>query len=215
MPTSSATLPGAPVPLHVHGLGRRLDTRWLFRDLAFDLPDGDVLWIQGPSGSGKSQLLQRVAGLVPGPGTVRWNDHDAETTPAPRWRRRVTYVAPELPRGIARDGRTLQARIEALATHDGPRHDPVALAASWGLEADAFDRPLHQLSSGEAQRLWLALVLAGDPELLLLDEPTRALDPGATAAVEAALAGRTALWVTHDPAQGERVATARLSLGGR
>lgn len=198
----------------MHGLGRRVDDRWLFRDLAFDLDDGDVLWVHGPSGAGKSQLLRRIAGLVDGPGTVRWNGDDQASVAPPAWRRRVTYVGPELPRGLAPTGHALRARVRSLAHHAHDRDDPVALAATWGLPPAAFDRPLAQLSSGEAQRLWLALVLAGGPELLLLDEPTRALDPDATAAVEASLASRTALWITHDPAQGERVASQRLSVGG-
>lgn len=199
--------------LHAHGLGLQLDQRWLFRDLSLDLEAGQILWVRGPSGSGKSQLLRRLAGLVDGPGTVTLKGRSQHEIDPPTWRRQVCYVAPELPRQLAATGDALRARIEGLAAQQGAGDDPVRLAEAWGLPPRAWQQPLAQLSSGEGQRLWLAVVLARRPKVLLLDEPTRALDPEATAAVESSLAGRSAVWVSHDPAQGERVASAQLSLG--
>jgi putative ABC transport system ATP-binding protein len=199
--------------LVAHDLSLQLESRTLFEGVSFELPEGDVLWVRGPSGSGKSQLLRLIAGLVGGGGRVSWRGDDRDRTDPTRWRRRVSYVAPELPRGVAATGVELRARVEGLHAQRGVDGDPVGLAEGWGLGADAWERPLSQLSSGEAQRLWLALVLSRRPEVLLLDEPTRALDPDATAAVESSLAGHTALWVSHDPAQGARVAAGEVSLG--
>jgi len=68
------------------------------------------------------------------------------------------------------------------------------------------------LSGGEAQRAALAVAVSRKPTVLLLDEPTSALDPATMAEVEASLAGQTAIWVTHDDAQAERLGGRRLSL---
>ncbi|HKJ89445.1 MAG TPA: phosphate ABC transporter ATP-binding protein, partial [Gammaproteobacteria bacterium] len=72
---------------------------------------------------------------------------------------------------------------------------------------------------GETLRAALALLLSGDPSVLLLDEPTGSLDPSSTALVEGAIrkearAGRAVLWVTHDPGQAARMGDALYHLEG-
>ena len=81
-----------------------------------------------------------------------------------------------------------------------------------GLNADMADRPVDQLSGGQAQRVSLARTLANQPEVLLLDEPTSALDPAATLKIERTILhlretfGLTVLWVSHAFEQVERTA---------
>jgi ABC-type iron transport system FetAB ATPase subunit len=80
-----------------------------------------------------------------------------------------------------------------------------------GLSADKLDALVHELSTGERQRLGLVRALALAPRVLLLDEPTAALDQAATDQVEAELrryleGGAAILMVTHSPAQAERLA---------
>ncbi len=103
---------------------------------------------------------------------------------------------------------------ECLApTH--PRID--RLMQSLDLDASLLDRPVAMLSTGERQRLALVRALLDEPKVLLLDEPTGALDPQSTALTEELirfqlLSGHSVLLVSHDKAQVERLAHARLLL---
>ena len=84
------------------------------------------------------------------------------------------------------------------------------MAARLGLPTNCLKAPVMQLSTGERQRLALVRLLVRNPPVLLLDEPTAALDQGATELVEALLlerlvTGASLLWVTHSLEQAERV----------
>lgn len=193
-------------------LGRIVDGRTLFEGVDLDVTDG-LLWIRGPSGVGKSELLRRVACLVPGDGELALDGVAPASMGLPSWRARVVLVAQQAPR-FPGSGRDAWLRIEALAAQQARDHlDPVDQGRRWGLAADRWDIEMARLSGGEAQRMWLAMVLACQPDVVLLDEPTAALDPEATAAVEADLRGRIGLLVTHDAAQGGRLAQTTLEIG--
>jgi ABC-2 type transport system ATP-binding protein len=108
------------------------------------------------------------------------------------------------PRSTPADVVHLYARL-----HDGAR-DPVELLATVGLTAVAGTR-IRRLSGGERQRLALAIALVGDPEVLLLDEPTAGMDPEARRSTRTLIAGlrasgRAILLTTHDLADVERLA---------
>jgi len=209
-------LPEATPALAGHGLGRCIEGRWLFRDLALELPAGATLWVRGPSGAGKTQLLRRLARLVDGPGTLHLQGRAATAIDVRTWRAEVTYVGqrPPLADGGAGSGHDLRQRVASLgvqAARDAT--DPVPLAQRWGLPPARWEQPLSTLSGGELQRLWLAVALSRRPTVLLLDEPTASLDEEATRTVEASLAQRTVILTTHDEAQGARIADRQLSLG--
>lgn len=171
------------------------------------VPADGVTVVFGPSGSGKTTLLRLCNRLeVPTSGRVLFRGQDVATLDPLRLRRRVGMGfqrATPFPGTVADNLRTAhpqasEARMrEVLAA--------VALGGSW------LDRDATALSGGEAQRVCLARTLVTDPEVLLLDEPTSAVDAAAARLIEQAvlgLAGRgmTVLWVTHDLAQAERVA---------
>jgi putative ABC transport system ATP-binding protein len=198
--------------LQATGLSARVEGRTLFEGLSFGVPAGGRLVVRGASGSGKTTLLRQLAGLTPlESGTVTLDGvEQAELDPA-TWRTGVAWVpqrVPDLPGTPAE----LRARVEAFAARS-VKTDPVELAASWALPPSAWDKPWSRLSGGERRRALLALAVAGDPAILLLDEPTSGLDPDSAAAVEAFLRGRTALWVTHDPAQATRVGAPVVRIG--
>lgn len=195
-------------------LCRRIDGRPLFAAVSFRLRSGERLVVQGPSGSGKSQLLRCLAWLVePDEGSISLDGRLPPAWGVPRWRARVRYVPqrPDLPGSAAAFAEeTLHYR--SRPTGGSTAADPAVIAAGLGIDDPTWRRPWHELSGGEQQRAALALAVASDPAVLLLDEPTSALDADATAAVEALLAGRTLVWVTHDDAQAARLGGQRITL---
>jgi putative ABC transport system ATP-binding protein len=177
----------------------------------FTVPSATCTAITGPSGSGKSLMLRMIADLDPNEGGV-WLDGQARASlPAPEWRRRVTYLAAEsgwwMDRVCDHFQRDARSAVEALAER-------------LGLGRALIDAQVAQLSSGEKQRLALIRALLVQPKVLLLDEPTGALDTVSIARVEKILAdfisaGGALILVTHDPEQATRLGTAQLRMADR
>lgn len=179
--------------------------------LSFAVADGECLAIEGPSGSGKTRILRAIADLDPHDGQIFLDGVEQREMTGSAWRALVRYGAAEpgwwtdTPRGALPE--TGQAAARALR-----------LVHELGLDDGVLDRPVSQLSTGERQRIALARALADDPPVLLLDEPTGALDVGAAALVGELvrfqlLAGRSVLIASHDGALLDRLAHARLQLG--
>jgi len=170
----------------------------------FTIDDGECLAVSGPSGAGKSLLLRAIADLDPNQGEIRTDKLIRSQVPAPQWRRAVSYLAAES-----------GWWAETVAEHFP---DPAAARAQLNdlrLPSDCLNWPVSRLSSGERQRLALLRTLLLKPSVLLLDEPTAALDPASVAAVEQLLQaelarGTSILLVSHDERQAERLARRRL-----
>jgi len=161
-----------------------------------ELNAGECLAVTGPSGSGKSLLLRMLADLDPHEGEAWLDGRPRAAMPAPSWRAQVTLSAAEPGWWHDRVGDHFRAPPPDLARLALPPH--------------ILDRPVAACSTGERARLGLLRSLAGNPLVLLADEPTGAHDQAATAAVEALLAerlraGLTLLLVTHDPAQAAKL----------
>lgn len=199
--------------LQARALRRSLGGRVLFEGLNLEVEPGQTLVVQGPSGVGKTQLLRALAGLVPlDAGEVTWRGQRAAELGMPHWRVEVALVA-QRPAVLPGTPRAFVHTLQGLRARRGRAiQDPVALAAGWGLAEADWDAPWAQLSGGQQQRAALAVIVSGNPGVLLLDEPTSALDEDARDAVEATLRGRTVVWVTHDAAQADRVGDQRLVL---
>ena len=180
--------------------------REALRDCSLELEPGEVVALLGPSGGGKSTLLRALAGLVPhfhggrfsgqvevdGLDTRRARPAELAGTVAtlfqdPEDQVVFTRVAAEVAFGLENLG-TPPAEIAPRAAE--------ALAAIGA--AHLAERPVAELSGGELQRVCLASVLALEPRLLLLDEPTSQLDPeGAAAAIELARTSGAAVVVSE------------------
>jgi len=182
--------------------------RGRFGPYSLVLLPGSCCVVSGPSGAGKSVFLRMIADLDPNEGRVSLGRIAREDTPAPQWRRLVTYVA---------------AESGWWADRVGEHFESPAEAAPWtealGLPAGVFDWPVARLSTGERQRLALARAIAQQPRVLLLDEPTSALDAEAAAAVERIFArllagGSILVVVSHQPERLARLATATLRIQG-
>ncbi|KAI8467845.1 MAG: ciliary BBSome complex subunit 2 [Monoraphidium minutum] len=188
----------------------------VFSGISFSVSPGDVLFIRGPSGAGKTLLLRAVALLDPlQGGALRLRGQTPSELGIPVWRTEVTYVHqarvdfPGTPLEFFEAARGLAAR------KGRPCGDLAALAGAMGLESEVvLNQKWASLSGGQAQRAALAVAVALRPSVLLLDEPTSACDPDAAMRVEAVLraSGAAVVWVTHDPGQPRRVGGAQLEL---
>jgi iron complex transport system ATP-binding protein len=169
--------------VHVRGVSVHHGGQTVLHPTDLDVAAGSWLGIVGPNGAGKSTLLRALAGTVPHAGTITLGDLAAEEL-GPRDRARRLAVAPQqptIPSGASVTdyvllGRT--AHIPFLGRESA--HDFAAVAEVLDLLdlADLADRDLVTLSGGERQRAVIARALAQEAPLLLLDEPTAALDIG-------------------------------------
>ena len=179
--------------------------------------DGEATAVLGPSGSGKSTFLRLLNRLAdPETGTVRFRGRDLRDLDVLDLRRRVALV-PQLPAPLPG---TVADNVLAGPALRGEEADVASALERAGLDPDFVERDAERLSVGEQQRLMLARALALEPEVLLLDEPTAALDERARAGVERTLAevcrrpGTATVLVTHDRAQARRLARRTLELSG-
>jgi putative ABC transport system ATP-binding protein len=191
--------------------------RVVFEGLRADLAEG-ATGIVGPSGVGKSTLLRLLNRLAdPTVGTVRYRGRDLREDDVLALRRDVALV-PQLPallEGTVADNVLYGPRLAKRAA------DVAASLRLAGLGAAFGSRRAGALSVGEQQRVMLARTLALQPSVLLLDEPTAALDSTTTAAIEATLRdlrdrlGLSFVLVTHDLEQAARLADRVLVLEPR
>ncbi|MFF2189089.1 thiol reductant ABC exporter subunit CydD [Streptomyces sp. NPDC058155] len=185
---------------------------------------GETVALVGPSGAGKTTLLNVLLGFTaPTEGRVRVGGTDLSSLDLDRWRERIAWVPqhPYLFAGtIAENVRLARPDADAAAVRKALR-DAGAYDFVTALPQGA-DTPLGEdgagLSSGQRQRLALARAFLADRPLLLLDEPTAALDgeteAGIVEAVRRLAVGRTVLLVIHRPAL-LSVADRVIELGGR
>lgn len=190
------------------------------RDVSLDLRQGECLGLIGESGSGKSVTALSIMGLVTSPpgvvtgGAIRLDGHDLLAEPARMMSLRGARVAyifqdpltslhPMMPIG--------RQIAEAVTAHRAvgraeARRRTLALMEQVGLPdpAGRYDAYPHQLSGGQRQRVGIAMALANDPEILVADEPTTALDVTVQARILTLLKelqqsrGLSLLLITHD-----------------
>ncbi|HEX5253768.1 MAG TPA: phosphate ABC transporter ATP-binding protein [Mycobacterium sp.] len=177
------------------------------------IPGHGVTAVCGPSGAGKSTLLRLCNRLeLPTSGRASFYGSDIAGLD-PLWLRRRVGMCFQRPTpfpGTVADN-LRAANPDASETRMRETLARVALTGSW------LDRDVADLAGGEAQRVCLARTLMAQPQVLLLDEPTSAVDTEAAEVIERAVRelaadGTPALWVTHNSAQVERAADRVLRL---
>ena len=156
--------------------------RNIIEDLSLQVPAGDVLAIIGPNGAGKSTLLKMLTGqLTPSAGAVRLQGEAVNSLAPSAMAKVLAYVpqGPQAPPDILVRELVSYGRHPHRAWYMGSRAEDEE-AVERALERtgllDLAKRPVGLLSGGERQRAWLALALAQQPQVLLLDEPTTFLD---------------------------------------
>jgi len=164
---------GAVAAVEIRDLGKRFGSVEAVKSLSFDVEAGRVTGFLGPNGAGKSTTLRALLGLVrPTAGTATFGGRSYEDLDRPSSR-----VGAVLEDTAFHPGRTARNHLRVLATtgeHPPGRVDEVLDAV--GL-TEAADRRVKGYSMGMRQRLAIAGALLGDPEVLILDEPTNGLDP--------------------------------------
>lgn len=153
------------------------------RGVSLDVAPGEWVAVLGPNGAGKSTLIKVLAGLVPMVGVAAWNGEPLESL-GRRRRAGVVAVVPQdpiVPAGTPVLDYVLLGRTPYISYWGTETAADIEIARKTiaGLDLAGFEgRGLETLSGGERQRAVLARALAQQAELLLLDEPTAALDLG-------------------------------------
>lgn len=185
------------------------------RDVSFKVARGEIVALLGPNGAGKSTAISLVLGLrAPSEGRVEVLGADSR---AAITRASIGAMLQEtsLPPGL---------KVSELLVFQQslyPRPLSLGAAAERGRVADLLDLRVERLSGGQRRRVLFALALCGNPELLLLDEPTAGMDAESRALFwremdELADSGRTILFTTHYLEEADRHARRVLLLhGGR
>ncbi len=173
--------------------------------VSLSVESGTCTALSGPSGSGKTRLLRCLADLDSHQGDVSLDGKPRESFSPPQWRTQVGLLPAE-------SFWWSERVLDHFPIEDKPALDSLDLTPS------VLDQPVRQLSSGQRQRLALLRLLANQPGVLLLDEPTANLDLDNIMRVEALIADYRkrhrccVIWVGHDGTQLERVADRTLTI---
>ncbi len=153
--------------LNVKNLYISFNNDKIIDDLCFDLSSGEILTILGPNGSGKTVLLKALLGLIPYQGKIEWDKK---------------YKIGYLPQGLNQlltKGLPLTVQdFFNLKNTKLKNNQIIEHLLAVGLKKEILNKITGNLSGGEFQRMLLAWVLAGDPEIIFLDEPTTGIDLG-------------------------------------
>ena len=152
--------------LEVENLNVSLGGLPILEDLTFDVEEGDALTIIGPNGSGKTVLLKTLLGLIPYQGKIAWGK-DIKIGYLPQ----TLFLDQSLPLTLKE---FLMSKINV--SKDAPSHLEEILNLV-RLPSATLNTPLGKLSGGQLQRALIAFALIGNPNVLLLDEPTASIDP--------------------------------------
>ncbi len=204
--------------IEAENLGFSYGGEKVFSGVNFAVREGDFVALIGNNGAGKSTLMRLLLGeMTPGEGRVRLFGQEVSRFRA--WPR-IGYV----PQNAARAGQDFPASVReiveanlyagaGLFRRPGRALRERAADALRQVDMAGFEkRAIGELSGGQQQRVMLARVLAGRPEVMLLDEPTSGVDSRTVEALYALLArlnrgGLTILMVTHDVARASRIAS--------
>lgn len=194
----------------------------LLQPTDFTLSAADRVSITGASGSGKSVFLRALALLdAPTSGQVLWNNQPIANPQIPHYRSHISYLSqrPALLEGTVEDNLRFPFTLKTLRNRRFDAQAVTTLLGHAGKSPDFLAKNAGDLSGGESQVVSLIRTLQLNPEVLLLDEPTAALDPTSSRDVEALIdawftgdPGRAYVWVSHDLDQARRMSDIHLQM---
>lgn len=226
----SPRLPVAPANaadslLEASQLGRRHPEApgWLYEEIDLAIHPGDRTALVGPTGSGKSLILRALALLDPiDQGEILWCGVPIADARVPELRGHVLYLQQRSPvvEGTVEENLRLPFTLHLRQGLSFPENRLDALLETLGKDSLFLANRTSNLSGGERQIVALLRALLVEPTLLLLDEPSTALDPKTTTALEDLVTGwhaeapqeRALVWVSHDSDQARRVADRSIHL---
>jgi putative ABC transport system ATP-binding protein len=199
-----------PAYIELDKITKTMSGRRVLDSISFTIQPRKILAVIGPSGSGKSTLLRTMNRLIEiDSGNILISGTPIKKHNIINLRRKIGLVA-QTPAMFS--GTVLQNIRYGLDLHNKYNKDTIIKAVKDSeLTLDFLYRDASKLSLGEQQRVAIARALALEPEILLLDEPTAALDNKITLNFEETIRhlissrGLTIIWVTHDLAQARRV----------
>ncbi len=168
--------------LEIRNLGVKLGGKAIITDVSLELNPHDILMIVGPNGAGKSTLIRAVMQLYPYTGRVLLDGEDLSRLKPRQLAARMGVLAqrhqlqfPQTVREVVRLGRYAHQK-SLFNTLDGADLGKIEAALERTGLTSLAHRSVLTLSGGELQRVFLAQLLAQDPDILILDEPTNHLD---------------------------------------
>ncbi len=193
------------------------DSKAIVSKMDFAVETGDYVSIVGPSGGGKSTFLKLCCHLIsPTSGTILYKDKPILEYDPLELRKNIAYCfqTPHLFGKTVMDNFAFPYEMRKI-NPDIKRIEE--LLVIFNLDSSCLERSIVNLSGGEKQRIALIRTLLFQPEILLLDEVTSALDEQNTATVEEVVksfhgSGSSVLWVTHNPEQSKKNANKVLTL---
>lgn len=194
-----------PEVISIQHLWAGYDHEQVLEDVNLSVREGDFVGLIGPNGGGKTTLIKVLLGLLPPTrGVVR-----VMGKPVKEGRRYIGYVPqvvhfdrdfPVSVWDVARMGRLGRRRL--LRRYTAEDDEVVADALRQMQLLDLMRRPIGELSGGQLQRVYIARALAGEPRILLLDEPTSSVDPTVSTSIYDLLRRLndhvTILMISHD-----------------
>ncbi len=174
--------------IRIEHISKNFGKQQVLRDVSLEIPEGQVLGLLGPNGAGKSTLMKVLIGL--------WSADKGTVTAPPR----IGYLPENNP---LYDEMYVVEYLRFMAGLTGVQHSAAnvqALIERVGLTPEQH-KHIRELSKGYRQRVGLAQALLGDPQLLILDEPTTGLDPNQLVEIRALIRDlgkeRTVILSTH------------------
>lgn len=199
-----------PTRLKVTNLAMSRGDNTLFQGLSASVETGDVLWVQGDNGIGKTTLLEALAGLSrPKAGDVIWVEGEQPTSPN-------QLIAYQPHRSFAKGALTAKEDISFWAKLNGTYALMDTALAYVGL-SERHNVPTQNLSAGQRRRLALAKLILSQKPIWILDEPGAAMDKDGNALVDDLITkhiarGGSAIIASHDTTRKLSVNTRKLTL---
>ncbi|MGP9735478.1 ABC transporter ATP-binding protein [Brachybacterium sp. AOP42-C2-15] len=204
-PASTTPAAAATAAISLRGLTKHYGSVRALDGLDLEIQPGEIVALLGPNGAGKSTAMEMMVGLAtPDAGTVGVLGTEPATAT------RTGLIGTMLQAGALlpdQSVRSMLRMLHSLQAHPMPMAEVIAQADI----QDLVKRKMGALSGGQAQRVRFAIALLGDPQVLLLDEPTVGMDVGARRAFwdqmrDVAATGRTVVFATHHLDEAEREA---------